>query len=576
VVLLGFLESLSEGVGVSLFIPLLRRLISPATPATGGWLIERLDGLFRDVPADRRLAIAALSLFAVILTTAALAYAHGVLFAWVDGRIAHHLRRTIFDRLLAMPFGTIERDRSGRLLNVLASDTWRTSEALRVVVHLLVTASTVIVYVVLLLLMSWRLTVVVTVGILLVSVLIQRLSRGVRQLGEAMARSNSELAHRMIESLDGMRVIRAFGREAYEQERFDAVSSRLRSAILRTGFVEGAVHPVHVVLVSGLLLAIVLATAGMTPDVSVLLVFVLVLYRLQPRVKDLEAARVRLASLSSSVDEVRRVLSVPAAPPARSEAAPLPALRDGIVFDHVSYAYEETVESALKDVSFSIPAGRTTALVGPSGGGKSTIIKLLLRFHEPTTGQITVDGRVLSEIDVASWRMNIGLVGQDGFLFNATVRENIAYGKVDATDAEIVEAARQANAHEFIERLPDKYATIVGPRGVRLSGGQQQRLALARAIVRDARILILDEATNALDSLSEDWIQQALERLGAGRTVIMIAHRFATIERADQILVLDDGHIQERGTLADLVAAGGLFARMHRLQHRTLAVAGDP
>jgi subfamily B ATP-binding cassette protein MsbA len=242
----------------------------------------------------------------------------------------------------------------------------------------------------------------------------------------------------------------------------------------------------------------------------------------------------------------------------------------------VSYAYEETVESALKDVSFSIPAGRTTALVGPSGGGKSTIIKLLLRFHEPTTGQITVDGRVLSEIDVASWRMNIGLVGQDGFLFNATVRENIAYGKVDATDAEIVEAARQANAHEFIERLPDKYATIVGPRGVRLSGGQQQRLALARAIVRDARILILDEATNALDSLSEDWIQQALERLGAGRTVIMIAHRFATIERADQILVLDDGHIQERGTLADLVAAGGLFARMHRLQHRTLAVAGDP
>jgi subfamily B ATP-binding cassette protein MsbA len=239
-----------------------------------------------------------------------------------------------------------------------------------------------------------------------------------------------------------------------------------------------------------------------------------------------------------------------------------------IVFDRVSFQYDASDDPALTEASFSILAGRTTAFVGPSGGGKSTVMKLILRFHDPTKGTILADGRPLPEFDLDFWRSQIALVSQDVYLFNATVRENIGYGRLDAGPDEIIEAARKADAHDFIERLPGKYDTVLGHHGVRLSGGQQQRISLARAIVRNPSILILDEATNALDSISEQWIQETLDKLSENRTVIMIAHRLSTIERADQIIVLDKGRVQESGRLPELVKAGGLFSRLHHLQHR--------
>jgi subfamily B ATP-binding cassette protein MsbA len=220
-------------------------------------------------------------------------------------------------------------------------------------------------------------------------------------------------------------------------------------------------------------------------------------------------------------------------------------------------------------VSFGILAGGTTAFVGPSGGGKSTVIKLLLRFHDPTDGTILVDRHPLREFDLDFWRSQIALVSQDVYLFNATVFENIAYGRLKAGRDEIIEAARMADAHDFIMRLPNKYDTVLGHRGVRLSGGQQQRISLARAMIRNPPILILDEATNALDSISEQWIQETLDKLRENHTVIMIAHRFSTIERADQIIVLNKGRVQECGKLAELVNAGGLFTKLYDLQHRS-------
>jgi subfamily B ATP-binding cassette protein MsbA len=573
IVIVGLLQSLSEGFGIGLFIPLLRGLVGTApAPSQGGWLVARMEALFQHVPPDDRQAVIAISLFAVVLTTALLAYAHGRLFSWVDGSIAHHLRGRIFHQLLTVGFGIIERDRSGRLLNVLASDTWRTSEALKILVHMMITATTVAVYVLLLVLMSWRLTLVVALGMLLVSGVVRLFTKGVRELGERVTDYNSDLAHRMVEGIDGMRVIRAYGREPYEQDRFDSTSDRLRRAILRMGYIEGAVHPVHEILMAALLLAVLFVTARSATDISVLLVFVFVLYRLQPRVKDFEACRVRLAALSSSVSAVTSVLDTAGKEYIRSGSVPHPGLEDAIVFDHVSFQYEQESESALVDASFTIPAGETTAFVGPSGGGKSTVIKLILRFYDPTAGRILTNGRVLSDFDLDSWRRQIAVVSQDGYLFNATVRENIKYGRLDATDDEVIDAARQADAHGFIERLPKQYDTVLGHHGLRLSGGQQQRISLARAIVRNPRILILDEATNALDSISEQWIQETLAKMRSDRTVIVIAHRLATIEKADQIIVLEKGHVTERGTLRELVLLDGLFARMYRLQHRSAAV----
>jgi subfamily B ATP-binding cassette protein MsbA len=275
-----------------------------------------------------------------------------------------------------------------------------------------------------------------------------------------------------------------------------------------------------------------------------------------------------LASLSPSVDEVLSFLNTEDKRATVSGSINHLGLDSDIVFDDVSFQYDSADEAALSDASFTIPAGKTTAFVGPSGGGKSTVMKLLLRFYDPTSGKIILDGHPLAEFNLEFWRSQIAVVSQDVYLFNASVRENIAYGRLGATEDEIVEAARKADAHDFIERMPNKYETVLGHRGMRLSGGQQQRISLARAIVRNPRILILDEATNALDSISEEWIQETLNKLREDRTVIMIAHRLSTIERADQIVVIEKGRIQEWGKLPDLVQAGGLFARLYHLQHR--------
>ena len=376
----------------------------------------------------------------------------------------------------------------------------------------------------------------------------------------------------MVEGIEGMRVIRAFGREPDEQRRFERCSARVRSAFFRMHLLEEAVHPVHDLLAGVLLLSILFATARSGSDVSTLFVFAFVLYRLQPRVKDADAARVRLVALSPSVEEVVSLLDATARQPLVSGTVVQPAPERAIAFEHVTFRYDNTDEPALVDASFRIPANKTTALVGLSGGGKSTVIKLILRFDDPTAGAILADGRPLPELDLAAWRSQLALVSQDVYLFNASVRENIAYGRLDASLAEVIEAARKADAHGFIERLPHGYDTVLGPRGVRLSGGQQQRISLARAIVRDPGVLILDEATNALDSVSEHWIQQTLDELRERRTVIMIAHRLSTIERADQIIVLGQGRVLEQGTPSELIPAGGLFSQLYELQHRAAPV----
>jgi subfamily B ATP-binding cassette protein MsbA len=573
IIVLGSLRSLTEGIGIGLFIPLLNSLvIGSESPGKSQWLVEKMNSLFQGVAPERRMVVILLCLFAAVLATALLGYLHHLLFAWFDGNVAHDLRRRIFRQLMTVSFGFIDRRRSGDLLNVLASDTWRTSEALKILVNLMITISTVIVYVVLLMLMSWRLTLTVAVAMLFISNIVRSLTKAARDLGEKVTKANSELAHRMVEGIDGIRVIRAFSREFHEQSRFDQTSDWLRRLMLRLSFLDGVIHPVHEVLAAALVLAILFIAAPKASDVSVLLVFAFVLYRVQPRIKELDAARVRIAALSPSVEEVLSLLDTSDKQYVSSGKVTHLGFQQDIVFDRVSFHYAPADEPALTEASFRILSGRTTAFVGPSGGGKSTVMKLLLRFHDPTDGKIVADGHLLPEFDLDFWRGQIALVSQDVYLFNATVRENIAYGRLDAGLDEIIDAARKADAHDFIDRLPDKYDTLLGHHGLRLSGGQQQRITLARAIIRNPRILILDEATNALDSISEQFVQETLDKLRENRTVVMIAHRLSTIERADQIVVLEKGRVRECGTLPDLVKAGDLFARLYHLQHRPLLV----
>lgn len=332
---------------------------------------------------------------------------------------------------------------------------------------------------------------------------------------------------------------------------------------------SGIVSPLSETLSAALLLLIlVIALRANQTALPTLLTFVFILYRLQPKVKQVDGARVALASLISSVAEVMALLDRSDKPYLISGHIPFQGLKREIRFEEVTFHYNAHESPAVQNISLSIPQGKTTAFVGPSGAGKSTLISLICRFSDPTIGEIYIDDCPLGELQLETWRDRLAIVSQDIYMFSTTVRENISYGRLDATDDEIIKAAQLANADEFIRQLPSGYDTHIGDRGVRLSGGQRQRIALARAIIRDPEILILDEATNALDSIAEDLIQEALKTLSRDRTVIVIAHRLSTIEQADQIIVLNQGQVVEQGNLNQLLANRGLFAQLYQLQNR--------
>jgi ATP-binding cassette, subfamily B, bacterial MsbA len=569
IVVLGILSSFFEGFGISLFIPLLQSLNGSDFSFNGNnVLINGINQFLALFPSDNRLLVVAFFIFASIFLKNAISYSNSILFSWLKSRITHRLRSEIFDQLLHIGYEFLEHKESGTLMNTLATETWQTGQALTVLVNLIIGICTISVFVILLILISWQMTLLVSVLMVLISLAIQLLTRRVKQLGEQAVEANAKLSNRMWESFGGMRVIRAFGRELYEKERFDRTSEKVSNTFLKLDMLSGLVNPVAEILSTILLLCIFLAALYQDrAALPTLLTFIFILYRLQPRVKHLNQARVSLVSLSTSVDEVLYLLNKRDKPYIQSGAIAHHHLKHEIRFDGVGFYYSHSEKPALQSVSITIPQGKTTALVGPSGAGKSTLINLICRFYDPTSGTVYADGQPLPSLDLPSWRNQIAVVSQDIYVFATTVRDNIAYGRLDATDTEIVEAAKLANAHDFIMELPQGYDTKVGDRGIRLSGGQRQRLALARAIIRNPDILILDEATNALDSISENLIQEALNALSQDRTIIVIAHRLSTVEQADQIIVLKEGQVIEQGTFSHLLTLDGLFAKLYHLQH---------
>jgi ABC-type multidrug transport system fused ATPase/permease subunit len=422
---------------------------------------------------------------------------------------------------------------------------------------------------ILLIVLSWKLTLLTAVLLLLISYIVQRLTRQVKRLGSEATAANANLSQRMLETFYGLRLIRAFAREDYEQNRFEKASRQVSKIFLKLDRVSDLVQPVSEVLVAPLLLGILVIMGVRDPgQVAVSVTFLILLYRLQPRIRQFDADRVSLNALSASVEEVRSLLDEKDKPYLRSGTRALESIEKSIVFESVSLRYEVGKDAALRDVNCAINIGETTALVGPSGAGKSSLVNLVCRFYDPSVGRLLIDGIPLTELDLGWWRNQIAIVSQDIHLFNASVAENIRYGKLDATREEVMEAARKAHAMEFIDNLPDGFDTFLGDWGQLLSGGERQRLALARAFVRDPQILVLDEATNSLDLIAEKVVQDALEQFGRGRTVIIVAHRISTIEHADNVIVLDSGKVIESGSVPQLLAKGGLFSRLYALQFR--------
>ncbi len=563
----GVLSSVAEGVGISFFIPFLQLMVDGTggeAPASG--FQGALHRLFSGFPTDDRLLIVGGFILGSLCIKAALGYAYGALFALLDARFGHKLRSDVFGALLRVKYAFLERNERGDLFNTLSTETWRTCDALKTVVWGVITLFTTAVYVAILLLISWPLTLLVGAAMLAISMLVRVLRRPVERLGVMSRRANSSLAARMLESFEAMKTIRAFGREAYETDRFAEPSLRVSRVFFRLSLISGALGPIYEVLTASVLVALLVFSSG-SADLATLLVFTFVLYRLQPKIQALDETRLGLAALAPAVEAVTEVLNLPPENFLASGDVLHADMLDGISLNNVSFHYAPEWGDVLEEINLVIPKGKTTAIVGRSGSGKSTLINLLLRLYDPTSGNILIDDVPLSSLNLESWRQRVGLVSQDVHIFNASIWDNIAYGRLDASDEEVSEAAKLADINSFIMGLEDGYETLLGSGATSLSGGQRQRVALARALVRNPRLLIMDEATNAVDAISERLINESLDRLRDGRTIIVVAHRMSTIERADQIVVLDGGRVRDQGTRDELLARDDLFAELNRSEY---------
>jgi len=369
--------------------------------------------------------------------------------------------------------------------------------------------------------------------------------------------------------LSSIHVVQAYAREDYEDRRFDFESRQNVQAALQARSTKAKLSPtIDVIAAIGTCLVLGygarLALAGQL-SAGVLIVFLIYVGKTYKPMRDLSKMANTVSKAAVGFERIQEILDIESRVRDLPGAVHAPRLRGEIEFDRVCFSYDGD-NPALRDVSFRVEPGQVVAIVGPSGAGKSTIVSLIPRFFDPASGQVKIDGTDIRTFTLKSLRDQIGFVLQDTLLFRATIWENIAYGRLDAPPEETLRAAELANAHDFITRMPHGYATMVGERGVTLSGGQRQRIAIARAIVRDAPILILDEPTAGLDAASEHAVLEALQRLMEGRTCIVIAHHLSTVRRADTILVVNNAQVVERGTHDALLATGGLYAELHELQ----------
>ncbi len=563
--LVGLLEIATGGLIVPIF--------DQAFAQGDGRRTETLFGLQRIIPGSGVGAWKTISILLLVFTLAkgVAAYLSTVLMARIGQSAVLKLRQDLYSHLLSQSASFFERHRTNYLVSRLVSS----AAALEVSVantlrDMIREGFTLIAFLSASFFYSWRLTLASLVIAPLVAVLTAKFGTALRNLSRESFEGNKELTDTAQEALSNQTIVKAYRAEEHESSRFTAVAQRIVRANLRTakisGFAPPAIEMIGVVFVVFLLFFGQREIASGRMNAATFLAFLLFLFRSYDPMRKLSRLHNSMEQALAAAHHVWEIMDEHAELPEKKDATELHPLTKTIELKDVSFGYANEERSVLRGVSLKIPAGSMVALVGESGGGKSTLTKLLPRFHDPVSGGVFWDGIDLRDATITSLRRQIALVTQETVLFNDTVRHNIAYGKPEATQAEIEEAARIAFAHDFIMELPQKYETIVGERGIFLSGGQRQRLAIARSLLVDAPVLILDEATSALDAESERFVQQAIGNLVRNRTTIVIAHRLATIRRADTIVVMEGGRITEVGKHSELLAKGGQYSRLYELQ----------
>jgi subfamily B ATP-binding cassette protein MsbA len=539
---------------------------TPVLPALAKPLIE---GTFieRDPVVMQWLPVAIVLLF-VVRGLAAFVSAYGI--NWVGTRLVTALRNAMFAKLLALPAAFYEQRPSGVLISKLTFDVTQVmvaaTSALTIVFRDALVIAGLLGYLVWL---NWKLTLFALAMAPLVVAIVQVFSVRLRKSSREVQDAMGSITQVIEEAIGGHKVVKLFGGQDYESRRFDQEANHVRRYLMKQAVAIAASAPI-VQLIGAVALALViwyamgqLSTAHLSiGDFAAFVTGMMLLMAPLKRVTDInEYVQKGLAAAES----VFRLIDEEAEPDRGTRA--LGRARGEIRFENVSFHYGDPGRLALEAIDLSIAPGQTVALVGPSGAGKTTLANLVPRFYHPTRGRVLLDGHDLESLTLGSLRANIALVSQDVVLFNDTVAANIAYGVMNgAAEKDVVAAAEAAHAMEFIRGMPQGLATLVGENGVRLSGGQRQRLAIARALLKNAPVLVLDEATSALDTESERHVQAALEALMRGRTTIVIAHRLSTVENADRIVVLDRGRIVETGTHRELLARGGLYDKLYRIQ----------